>query len=257
MNYKLVFFDIDGTLVNDQKEIPSSTKKAIHSLKEKGINIMIATGRSPYHAALVADELGIDSMINFNGSYITYKGDVIYKQALLKQEIKKLYQFVSQHKLCLTYLGEKDYATSDKENPYYLQVFGNHTHWEATMDPLFFEKNEVFQIFLHSPKEMDELFKQTFPHFDFIRWADFGMDVIPKHHSKALGIQKLTKLLSILPEQMVAFGDGENDKEMIEYVGMGIAMGNAHEELKPLANLVTSHVNKDGILNGLKKINLL
>jgi Cof subfamily protein (haloacid dehalogenase superfamily) len=257
MDYKMVFFDIDGTLVNEAKEIPVSTKKAVQALKEKEINVMIATGRSPYHAKIVADELGIDSMINFNGSYITHKGTIIYKQALLKQEIKKLYQFVSQHNLCLTYLGENDYATSDKENPYYLQMFGNRTHWEATMDPFFFEKNEVFQIFLHSPKEMDELFKQTFPHFDFIRWAEFGMDVIPKNHSKALGIQKITKLLSIPPSEMVAFGDGENDKEMIEYVGMGIAMGNADKKLKPLANFVTSHVDEDGILNGLKNINLL
>ncbi|EHB59642.1 Haloacid dehalogenase domain protein hydrolase type 3 [Paenibacillus lactis 154] len=83
------------------------------------------------------------------------------------------------------------------------------------------------------------------------------MDVIPGGGSKAKGIEAVLKHLGITPAQAVAFGDGLNDKEMLAYVGLGIAMGNAHEEVKPLADFVTKHVNKGGIRHGLRHAGLI
>lgn len=83
------------------------------------------------------------------------------------------------------------------------------------------------------------------------------MDVLTNDGSKAQGIKALLKLLNIAPEEAVAFGDGLNDKEMLEVVGLGIAMGNSHKELMPFANYITSHVSESGIRKGLVHAGLI
>ena len=90
--------------------------------------------------------------------------------------------------------------------------------------------------------------------FSFVRFHDRGVDVIPKVGSKAQGIAKLAAALNVVPADVVAFGDGQNDREMLASAGIGIAMGNASDEVKTHADRVTTDCNHDGIANGLKAI---
>jgi HAD superfamily hydrolase (TIGR01484 family) len=90
MAYKIVFFDIDGTLVNEQKIIPADTKEAVQKLKERGTDVVIATGRAPFHAYNISRELGIDSLICFNGSHVEYRGQMINRKHLSHESIKFL-----------------------------------------------------------------------------------------------------------------------------------------------------------------------
>ncbi|EHB59643.1 Haloacid dehalogenase domain protein hydrolase type 3 [Paenibacillus lactis 154] len=90
MTYKAVFFDIDGTLVNEEKEIPQDTIEAIAQLKESGIDVFIATGRAPYYFQHYAKPLGIDSFVSFNGSYVVYKGKVVHEHPIPEKTLELL-----------------------------------------------------------------------------------------------------------------------------------------------------------------------
>ena len=77
------------------------------------------------------------------------------------------------------------------------------------------------------------------------------------HHNKAIGIQKLLEYLNISKDEVIAFGDGHNDAEMLEYVGLGIAMGNALDKVKKASNYITTRIDDDGIYNALKHFNII
>lgn len=88
MDKKLIFFDIDGTIYDHDKTIPASAKTAISNLKERGHHVFIATGRAPFMVSPVLEELGIDSFISYNGQYVVFEGDVIYKNPLSGQSLE-------------------------------------------------------------------------------------------------------------------------------------------------------------------------
>jgi len=257
MTYKIVFLDIDGTILNTKQEIPTSTKEAVNQLKEKGIDVVIATGRSPYHAKSIADELNVDSFVTFNGSFIVYKGKTVFKRPLSLEDLGTLYDLSLSKGHSLTYLGEKEYYTSVENDPHMLECLNSLHYIIPEEKPLFWKENDIFQVHLNCLDGEEKPYVQSIPGFSFVRWHRTSLDVMPQNSSKAAGIEELLKYLHLSKEEAVAFGDGLNDKEMISYVGMGVAMGNAHEELKSLANLITTHVDEDGILNGLKTIGLL
>ena len=89
---KIVFFDIDGTLLDHEKKLPSSTKKAIHLLKENGVFVAIATGRAPFMFTSLRKELDIDSYVSFNGQYVVFENEVIYKNPLDHNEVETFLQ---------------------------------------------------------------------------------------------------------------------------------------------------------------------
>src|SRR5699024_1098951 len=92
MHKKIVFFDIDGTLVNDEKNIPTSAKKAIETLKQNNVYVVIATGRAPFMFENIRQELGIDSFVSFNGQYVVFEGETIYENPIDREPLKNLYQ---------------------------------------------------------------------------------------------------------------------------------------------------------------------
>src|SRR5699024_10977299 len=100
-------------------------------------------------------------------------------------------------------------------------------------------------------------YQEKLHQFDFIRWHEYSVDVLPKGGSKALGIMKLMEALNIDGKHAYAFGDGLNDREMLEFIPNSVAMGNAVDEVKRLAKYVTEDVAEDGIYHGLKQVGLL
>lgn len=255
MAYKIAFFDIDGTLVNESKVIPQDTAAAIRELKAKGIEPVIATGRAPYFIRTLADQLGIDSYVCLNGAIAVYKGQVMYKRIIPKENIEVLVGLTAQNGHSLVFQGEHAYFT-DAEDQFVTSSVNSLKVNMPGYDPDFWKDNEIFQMFLHCESKDEELYREL-PGLKLIRWHPHAMDVLPEGGSKAQGIAALLEKLSLTAEDAVAFGDGLNDKEMLEFVGFGVAMGNSHEELLPYADYVTSHVDEGGIRNGLVKAGLL
>src|SRR5699024_1356937 len=101
MMYKVVFIDIDGTLVNDEKVVPAKAKEAVKKLKQTGMEVVLATGRPPFHFKYIAEELNIDSFVSFNGAYIVHAGTMIQKYPLKRENVERLvnHSVPNQHPL--------------------------------------------------------------------------------------------------------------------------------------------------------------
>ncbi|GGG55302.1 Cof-type HAD-IIB family hydrolase [Paenibacillus radicis (ex Gao et al. 2016)] len=257
MTYKIAFFDIDGTLVNEVKEIPQDTVDAIRELQATGVEAVIATGRAPYFFAPIAEKLGIDSFVSLNGAYVVYKGKPIFHNPIPRENLEALVGHADKNGHSLVFEGSSAFYSNTEDHPHMLDSVRSLRVDLPGYDPDFWKKEDVYQAFLHCAAEEEHLYEGAVPNLRLIRWHKSAMDVLTSDGSKALGIEALLKLVGIAPEEAVAFGDGLNDKEMLQAVGLGIAMGNSHEELKPYADYITSHVDEGGIRKGLQYAGLI
>ncbi|OBR62295.1 hydrolase Cof [Paenibacillus oryzae] len=257
MSYKIVFFDIDGTLVNEEKEIPQDTILAIKELKERGVEPVIATGRAPYFIKPLAESLGIQSFVCLNGGYVVYKGQPLYKRQIAKESLETLVKLAGEHDHGLVFEGEHAFYSDREDHPFVTESVLSLKVDLPGYNPDFWRDEDIFQVFLHCESQDEPLYESLKSDFTLIRWHPFAMDVLPLGGSKAEGIAALLKELGYTAENAVAFGDGLNDKEMLDFVGFGVAMGNSHPELLPYADYVTTHVDERGIRNGLIEAGLL
>lgn len=252
-----MFFDIDGTLLNHQKELPASTKKAVKELQEQGVYVAIATGRAPFMFEDLRKELEIDTFVSFNGQYVVFEGEVIYKNPLNAEKLHLLREASEKVSHPLVYLNHETMKANVENHPYINESMGSLKFVHPAYGPSFLDETEIYQALLFIEDTDQQSYVETYKDFDFIRWHQYSTDILPKGGSKAIGIQRMLERLPFKKENVFAFGDGLNDIEMIDFVGTGVAMGNAHPELLKVANHVTKDVGEDGILHGLEQVGLL
>lgn len=257
MNNKIIFFDIDGTLLNHEKTLPTSTKKAIQLLKENGVFVAIATGRAPFMFQDLREELDIDSFVSFNGQFVVFENEVIYENHLNESELGKLYQEAKTNKHPLVFMNDKTMKASVKHHPYIESSLGSLNFVHPDEDEQFYVNRKLYQSLLFCEVEEEQTYLSKYRDFDFIRWHPYSVDVLPKGGSKAEGIKKMIERLGFHLKDVYAFGDGLNDLEMLKEVGTGVVMGNGVPEAKEIADLITTDVSEDGIWNGLKKLQLI
>lgn len=254
---KTIFFDIDGTIYDEDKNVPASTREAIAELQRRGHNVVIATGRGAYMFKELREELGIDSFVSLNGQYVVYKGEVIYTNRLETEVLKELTLFADKNDHPVAYIDATDMKVNTAEHENIVTSIGSLKLAFPTHDPEYYLKNEIYQAIIFCPQENQAAYEEAYPELKFVRWNPLGMDVLPGNGSKAGGIAQMLEILGVDKEDVYAFGDGLNDVEMLSYVGHGIAMGNAEDEVKAAASYVTKHVSEDGIYEGLKMVGLL
>ncbi|OMP66494.1 Cof-type HAD-IIB family hydrolase [Domibacillus epiphyticus] len=258
MAQKIIFFDIDGTLYDHDKKLPASTKQAIRDLQEIGHEVAIATGRAPFMFADLRKELDIETFVSYNGQYVVFKGKPLYKNPLNKEALLKLTEVAVGRNHPIVYMDHEDMKvnTPDHEDVTAGIDSLKINHFPAH-DPNYHEGRELYQSLLFCKDPEDKLYEEQFPEFDFVRWHPVSCDIVPAGGTKAKGIQKIIGQLGIAPEDIYAFGDGLNDVEMLKTVVNSVAMGDGHEDAKNAAKHITTNVDEDGILNGLKMVGLL
>ncbi|MTT31976.1 Cof-type HAD-IIB family hydrolase [Terrilactibacillus sp. BCM23-1] len=259
-NEKIVFFDIDGTIYDFEKKIPESTKKAIFELQNMGIVTAIATGRAPFMFKDLRDELNIHTYVSFNGQYVVHNNEVVYKNPLNKKALFHLAKQALANEHPIIFQNEETMKTESIEHPYVIEGIKSLRIKDFPSNDnvqVFHQENDIYQALLFYTEDQNMNYPKMYPDFNFVRWHPCSVDVLPSNGSKANGIKQLLKLLNLNVEQSYAFGDGLNDREMLSYVGQGIAMGNAEEETKKVASWVTKPVDQDGIVFGLEKAGLL
>lgn len=257
MTAKTVFFDIDGTIYDEDKQVPGSTREAIAELKHRGHHVAIATGRASYMFADLRRELGIESYVSLNGQYVVFEGEVIYRNPLKTESLKELTAFAGKHDHPVAYIDALDMKVNVADHEYIQTSIGSLKLALPTHDAEYFLQNEIYQAMIFCPEESQQMYAEAFPDLKFVRWHPLCMDVLPGDGSKANGITQMMKHLGAKKEDIYAFGDGLNDIEMLQFVGHGIAMGNAEDEVKAVAPYVTAHVSENGIYEGLKLVGLL
>ncbi|TYR79885.1 Cof-type HAD-IIB family hydrolase [Priestia megaterium] len=259
MDRKMIFFDIDGTLLDHDKKLPASTKNAVQLLKEQGHEVAIATGRAPFMFKELREELDIQTFISFNGQYIVLNGKVLYKNPLDLEELQLLTDYAATKNHPVVYMDHEDMKSNIKFHSHIetsistLKLGFSH----PTHDPSYFKNREIYQSLLFCTEGEEIPYEEKFKKFDYIRWHEFSTDVLPSGGSKARGIEIMIEKLGYKKEDVYAFGDGLNDIEMLQFVGNGVAMGNAHDEVKDVAKYVTKDVAEDGISHGLQLVGLL
>ncbi|MEI0531939.1 Cof-type HAD-IIB family hydrolase [Brachyspira pilosicoli] len=259
---KAAFFDIDGTLVSfNTHKVSDSSKEAIRLLKEKGIKVFIATGRIKKHINNI-DDLVFDGYITANG-FDCYIGDKsIYRHSIAREEIYSLIDYLKNKELfpCSIMMNSGifiNYVTKEVEEvskSINLPIPAVDNYYE------FLEKNidDILQInlFVDENKEK-ELMSKIFKNCESSRWHPAFTDVNTKGGGKHIGIDKIIEYYGIKLEDTIAFGDGGNDITMIEHAAIGVAMGNANEGVKKIADYITDDVDNDGIFNALKHFNII
>ncbi|MCM3788723.1 Cof-type HAD-IIB family hydrolase [Domibacillus indicus] len=258
MSQKIIFFDIDGTLYDHDKKLPASTGQAIRELQERGHEVAIATGRAPFMFEGLRKELGIETFVSYNGQYVVFKGEPLYKNPLNKEALLRLTDVAVERKHPVVFMDHEDMKANTPEHEHVTTGISSlKINYFPEHDPTYHEGRDLYQSLLFCQDPEDKEYEKAFPEFDFVRWHPVSVDIVPAGGSKAKGIQKVIDKLGILPEDIYAFGDGLNDVEMLKMVANSVAMGDGHPEAVNAAKHVTTNVDADGILNGLKMVGLL
>lgn len=259
MKKKILFFDIDGTLYNTSKQLPQATRDAIEAARANGHEVAIATGRSPYFLESVARELNVDSYVSFNGQYVVYKGELISHNPLPVDVMKHMVELAYEQDSPLVFLDDE--KMSSTINTHEVKVSMDSLFYPMpTVQPEVFSLKPIYQMLLYADTTKEKYFRAAFPELHFIRWHDYSLDVINKGVSKAYGIEQFLTHTDFEAEDVVVFGDGLNDREMLEAFatrGTSVAMGNGVAEAKAAATFVTDHVDNDGLAKAMQKIGLI
>ena len=256
---KAIFFDIDGTLVSFKTHrVPEAVVQALNELRAKGIKLFISSGR-PEMLMSHIDGLEFDAYIIMNGAHCyTQQHETIYKSVIPSDDIERL---IAYHKDCthpfVFVYGKEWFITHiDQSVEEICQLI------KIPAPPILpiteARGKEISQIMGYFPTEYDaKVFGEVLTHCQPMRWHKVFTDITVKGTNKSSGIDHVLDYYHISLEDCMAFGDGGNDIQMLQHVGIGVAMGNARDEVKAAANYVTTSVDEDGIVNALRHFGCL
>lgn len=260
---KAIFFDVDGTLLSFKThQMSDLTRKSLDVLREKGVKLFIATGRSPRSFKHVLEKIDykFDGYVHCNGQYVIVDGKVIHDRPLDKDELIKLTDYIEEKGIATTF-SEMDYT--------YMNFLNERVHELRNMlgstlpDPNLEDvkkrvmDNTTYQLSAYIIEDEEIDFYGVSDSFKGVRWHPLFVDVIPSDGGKDVGIQKVLDHFDIKVEEAMAFGDGGNDTDMLAYVGHGIAMGNAVQSAKDVSDYITESASDEGIYKALVKYGLV
>lgn len=264
MDKKLLFFDIDGTLINCHTQLnkmSDKTKYSLETLKKAGHQVFIASGRSLCFMPLEIQKYPFDGYISCNGASIHLHGKKIHQDLLSFVQLKRLDNFAKKHHI-IYFLEDDEFIYTNQQN--HPQCLNFIEKWQMPLTRIrgiqLLETLKVQMAMIVCPDEETlSIAKQYFADdFDVqVHPGQLSSDLSLKTSSKGKGIQKLGQHLHIDIKNTIAFGDGPNDVEMFKTVHLPLAMGNAVDELKLLAKDVLLSVDDDGIYHSLIKQGLI
>ena len=267
--YSIIALDLDGTLTNSEKIITPRTFDALMKAQREGVRLVLASGRPTFGIAALANQL---QLADYGGYVLSYNGGriidwcektVIFSQVVDQKLVPILYDFAEKAQLpIVTYLPEAILASKNE---------GEYLAEEARINgmPIVVAQNfveEAMQIAGGSTKFLipgepellvqleSEMKAALSEQMEVFRSAPFFLELPPKGIDKAQSLQRLLTHLGLERESLMAFGDGFNDLSMIQFAGQGVAMANAVEEVKSIADFVTTSNEEDGIAHALEQL---
>lgn len=266
MDYKLIAMDLDGTLNNDQKVITEKTKAALMAAQKAGIRLALASARPSPGLFKERDILRLQDyrgiLMSYNGGRIVdaATGKVLFETSMDLQETKQVLRQLE--KLPVTPIlddGVQFYVTDKSGFKVEYECKNNNMVCSEVGNLAEFLSFAPIKILMSAdPAQLKTVQKQI---ADFlpqrltvVQTAPFYLEVIPKVINKGQGIRDICSVLGIATEEVISFGDAENDIPMLRAAGMGVAMGNAAEPVKQAADMVTLSNNEDGIAAALEKL---
>lgn len=256
---KAVFFDIDGTLVSFKThQVPSSTVKALDLLRKQGIKVFISTGRQ-LHSINNLGSLEFDGYITLNGGRCyAGKDHLIYERAIPDEDILSLLDYQAHVELFPCAFVMNNDILMNYKNEHVEELFALLNFPEPPIREISYLKGKtVYQLIAFFSKEQEPRIMASMPHCRATRWNPLFSDVVPSDSNKAIGIDQIIRHYGIKLDETMAFGDGGNDKEMLQHAGVGVAMGNASADVQAVADYVTASVDEDGVYQALEHFGLI
>lgn len=264
---KIVFFDIDGTLVGPSDTIPPSALRTIKALRENGIKTAIATGRSGLEMTVFKKTQPVelfDALIYGNGTMIEMDGKIINRQCIDPKEVADIIQVARENNIAYGVLDNENLRFGVESHPR-MQDFlhGIAIRLEPVYDPDYHLTHDIFSGILLTSMDDAHLFEPVLRQCEVVQGIQVGggigvhLDFWRKDITKATGISKLVEILGTSMEHVYAVGDGFNDIQMLQEAGVGIAMGNAHPDVQQYADFVTKSYDQDGIEYAMKYFGLI
>ncbi len=275
---KIIFIDVDGTLVDYDNVLPSSAIEAIRKARANGHKVYISTGRSRAEAYQEIWDIGLDGMIGGNGSYVEDNGEVVMHQLLTAEQSRRIVDWLHERKLEF-YLESNNglFASENFETrgepvmQEYSARKGQDNAAKMTVRQAFPEMifdGELYRDDLNKVSFILESYedflaaKEAFPDLQAGTWGGVGEtalfgDLGVKGITKAHAIDALLQHIGGKIEDTIAFGDAKIDIPMFEYCAVGVAMGNGGEEIKAIVDFVTDAVAADGLAHAFQRLDLI
>lgn len=243
---KIIFFDIDGTLVPLKEGIRPRTVEALQKLRQNGVKLCIATGRAPMEVPKF-EGVTFDAFLTYNGSYCFTPEQDIFKNTIPPEEIALLIRNAAALGRPISLATKTRLAAngSEKDLVDYYAIAGVTLTVADDFDEV--AKGEVFQALMGGREEEYPAILKDVTHAKIAAWWDRAMDIIPANGGKGIAVEKVLEFYGIDKADAMAFGDGNNDIEMFGAVGTGVAMANGSERLKAAAKDHCRDVKEDGI----------
>jgi 5-amino-6-(5-phospho-D-ribitylamino)uracil phosphatase len=254
----LIALDLDGTLLKDDKTISVKTKEILRKARAAGHVVMIATGRPYRSSEMYYKELELDTpIVNFNGAFMHHPRNAnwgFFHEPLdikVAKDIVEACRSFQFHNIIAEVIDDVYFHYHDEK---LLDIFGMGNPNITTGDLRNYLKDSPTSLLIHTEEHHLKEIRQHLSDvhaevIDHRSWAApfHVIEIIKTGLSKAVGLKKASEYFNIPPERIIAFGDEDNDLEMLEYAGRGIAMGNAIEQVKTIANETTLTNEKDGV----------
>lgn len=273
MERKIILLDVDGTIYNAKGEIPESTRIAISKAREKQHVVLLCTGRSYSEIGKELWQLGLDGMIGSAGAFICYKDEILYHKPMTTEATHYMLDFFEKYHI--PYVLETNEAIFGKPEgiAFVDRIFQERLAVNPNLAPDFLGESRIVEdcygvekvnkfLFFEAPYSIEKLKEwfgkeYTLVPNSVVQYGTCSGEISEKGMTKAKGIEKFLELTGADIRDTIAFGDGANDMEMIQYAHIGVAMGNAGEELKSLADYVTQDVAENGIYKAFAQFQLL
>lgn len=245
-----VFLDIDGTLISDSFEIPERNLKAIAAAREKGHMVFINTGRSYGNIPpQLHSQFNVDGIIAGSGVMITMGDKTVYQISMSRDLVRRLTEYAFEHRE-YWYIFEgfnRVYTVSNNiRSRADYQIPLEKPEDYALMND---DEIQVIAMGVKVPEDFKDRFKDEITVFQFDTYAD----CVIKGINKATGIEKVLELTGIKKENTIAIGDSNNDFDMINYVGIGVAMANSQQSILDIADYVTASAKECGVAQAIEK----
>ncbi len=269
MTIKLIALDMDGTLLLPDHTISPAVKAAIAEARARGIKVVLTTGR-PYAGVhrylqmLDMDQEG-DFCITYNGALVQKAGDgsTVAQTTLSYDDYRYLEQMSREVGSHFHALDRHTLYTANRDISYYTV----HESYVATIPLVFCEAEKMPEdiallkvMLIDEPEILDAAIaripQEVKARYTLLKSAPYFLEILDKRVDKGTGVRSLAQSLGILPEEVMAVGDQENDIAMITYAGIGVAMGNAIDPVKEVADYITRTNLEDGVAHAIERFAL-